>query len=189
MDPLLIDIPEEIETERLIVRIARPGEGAAVNEAIHESFAELQPWMPWAQTCPTPDETEAHGRRAHARFHAREDLTYRGWLKDTRRFVVATGLHRFDWSVPRFEIGYWVRTSLAGQGFACEAVGAMSRLAFDTLGAKRIEIRCDARNERSWRVAERCGFELEGTLRCDSRGVDGSIRDTRVYSRVTTERA
>jgi RimJ/RimL family protein N-acetyltransferase len=184
MDPLLLNIPEEIETERLIVRVARPGEGAAVNEAIHESFAELQPWMPWAQTCPTPEETEAHGRRSHARFHAREDLTYRGWLKGSDRFVVGSGLHRLDWSVPRFEIGYWVRTSMTGRGYACEVVGALTKLGFETLGAKRLEIRCDVRNERSRRVAERCGFELEGVLRCDSRGMDGSVRDTRVYSRV-----
>jgi RimJ/RimL family protein N-acetyltransferase len=182
MDPLLLDIPEDIETERMIVRIARPGEGVAVNEAIRESFAELQPWMPWAQTCPTPEETESHGRRAHAKFHVREDLTYRGWLKGTDRLVVSSGLHRLDWSVPRFEIGYWVRTSMTGKGYAGEMVRALANLAFETLRAKRVEIRCDARNQRSWRVAERCGFEFEGVLRCDSRGTDGSVRDTRVYS-------
>lgn len=184
MDPLLLDIPEDIETERMIVRIARPGEGAAVNEAIRESFAELQPWMPWAKTCPTVEETESNGRRAHARFHAREDLTFRGWLKGTDRFVVASGLHRFDWTVPRFEIGYWVRTSMTGKGYACEIVRALADLAFETLQAKRVEIRCDENNQRSWRVAERCGFELEGVLRCDSLGTDGSVRSTRVYSRV-----
>ena len=184
MDPLLIDIPEEIETERLIVRIARPGEGAAVNEAIHESFAELQPWMPWAQTCPTPDETEAHGRRAHARFHAREDLTYRGWLKDTRRFVVATGLHRFDWSVPRFEIGYWVRTSLSGQGYITEAVNGIADMAFSKLNATRLEIRCDSNNQRSAAVALRAGFTLEAKLRCESRTPDGALRDTLIFSRL-----
>jgi RimJ/RimL family protein N-acetyltransferase len=189
MDPLLLTIPEVIETERLIVRIARPGEGAAVNEAIRESFAELQPWMPWARSCPSVEETEAHGRRAHARFHTREDLTYRGWLKATGAFVVASGLHRLDWTVPRFEIGYWVRTSMTGKGYACEMVRAMRMLALNTLNAKRVEIRCDVRNERSWRVAERCGFELEGVLRCDSRGTDGSVRDTRVYSVVSPESA
>jgi RimJ/RimL family protein N-acetyltransferase len=184
MDPLLLDIPEDIETERLIVRVARAGEGAAVNEAIRESFVVLQPWLPWARTCPTPEETESHGRRAHARFHTRDDLTYRGWLKGTGAFVVASGLHRLDWSVPRFEIGYWVRTSMTGKGYACEIVRALTNLGFETLGAKRVEIRCDVKNARSCRVAERCGFELEGVLRCDVRGTDGSLRDMRVYSRV-----
>jgi RimJ/RimL family protein N-acetyltransferase len=144
--------------------------------------------MPWVQTCPTVEETEAHGRRAHANFYGRQGLTYRGWLKGTDAFVVSSGLHRIDWAVPRFEIGYWVRTSMTGRGYACEIVRAMTKLGIETLNAKRVEIRCDSRNERSWRVAERCGFELEGVLRCDSLGTDGSTRDTRVYSRIEPER-
>jgi RimJ/RimL family protein N-acetyltransferase len=189
MDPLLINIPEEIETERLIVRAVRPGEGAGINAAVVESIEELKPWMPWAQTVPTVEESEVHGRKAHAKFHAREDLIYRGWLKGTDTFVAGSGLHRIDWSVPKFEIGYFVRTSMAGKGYVTEVVHAMERLAFETLSAERVEIRCDDANERSWRVAERCGFKLEGVLRCDSRGTDGAVRDTRVYSRVRADRA
>src|SRR3712207_6606144 len=101
MDPLLIDIPEAFETERLVVRIARPGDGPGVNAAIVESIEELKPWMPWAHPTPTAEQSEAHGRRAHAKFHGREDLHYRGWLKGTDTFVVGSGLHRIDWSVPR----------------------------------------------------------------------------------------
>jgi RimJ/RimL family protein N-acetyltransferase len=37
-------------------------------------------------------------------------------------------------------------------------------------------------NDRSRRVAERCGFDFEGTLRCDSRSPDGTLRDTCVYA-------
>src|SRR5688500_10771850 len=158
MDPLLLNIPEEFETERMVIRAPRPGEGAAVNAAIVESLAELKPWMIWAQAAPTVNESEAHARKAHAQFHAREDLIYRGWLKGSNTFVVGSGLHRIDWSVPRFEVGYWVRTSMARRGYVTEIVDAMTRLAFDTLAAERVEIRCDEGNEKSWRVAERCGF-------------------------------
>ena len=187
MDPLLLDIPEEFETDRMVVRVGRPGEGAAVNEAIRESIAELKPWLTWAQTVPSVEEGEKQAREAYAKFHARTDLIYRGWLKGTGAFVVGSGLHHIVWSVPRFEIGYWVRTSMSGQGYVTEIVGAMARLAFDTLTAERVEIRCDEGNERSWRVAERCGFTLEGTLRRNSRAPDGSLRDTRVYSRIRSQ--
>jgi RimJ/RimL family protein N-acetyltransferase len=37
----------------------------------------------------------------------------------------------------------------------------------------------DTRNERSWRVAERLGFVLEGVLRSDTRDPSGQLRDTR----------
>jgi RimJ/RimL family protein N-acetyltransferase len=182
MDPSLIDVPEEIETERLIVRMPRPGEGAAVNAAVAESFDELHRWMPWAATMPTVADSEAHSRRAHARFLLREDLSYRAWLKGTDTYVVGSGLHRMDWSVPRFEVGYWCRSAFVGQGFVTEVVRALTAVAFEKLGAHRVEIRVDDRNDRSWRVAERCGFTLEGTLRHNERAPDGSLRDTRVYA-------
>jgi RimJ/RimL family protein N-acetyltransferase len=41
----------------------------------------------------------------------------------------------------------------------------------------------DDRNERSWRVAERCGFTLEGILRNEAIGVHGELRNTRIYAK------
>ena len=93
----------------------------------------------------------------------------------------SSGLHNIDWAVPRFEIGYWIRTSLSGQGYITEAVNAITDFAFDVLGAQRLEIRCDARNERSAAVARRAGYTLEVRMRCQARGVDGSLRDTLVF--------
>ena len=48
-----------------------------------------------------------------------------------------------------------------GHGYAREAVALLSRLAFDTLGANRVEIRCDAENTASRRVAEASGYTVQ----------------------------
>ena len=187
-DPMLIDVPERIETERLILRCARRGDGAAVNEAINASLAELQPWMPWARVESGPEEAEATVRRMAARFAARDDLALLIFGRDEQGgeglVLGGTGLHRVDWRLPRFEVGYWRRSGFAGLGLATEAVRAVSRMAFDALGARRVEIRMDARNEASWRLAERAGFHFEGLLRQETLDSDGAPRDTRVYSRV-----
>ena len=50
----------------------------------------------------------------------------------------------------------------------------------------RVFLTTDDRNEASWRLAERAGFELEGILRNDRRNLAGGLRDTRVYSRIPT---
>ena len=121
--------------------------------------------MPWAHTEVTFEAEETVARRAHVNFLARTDMMLLLWDKSTHTLVGGSGLHRFDWDVPRFEIGYWVRTSYAGQGYVTEAVKGISNFAFEKLFAERVEIRMDDRNERSWRVAERCKFKLEGTLR------------------------
>jgi len=188
LDPLLIDVPERLQTERLVLRPPRPGDGAALCEAVTASLDELRPWMPWAQQAPAPEESEALARGAQAKFLQRADLVYSIWEHDgdgnERQLVGGTGLHRIDWSVPRFEIGYWRRSGHAGRGLVTEAVRALSRMAFDVLKAQRVEIRMDDCNTASWRVAERAGFTLEGVLRRDTMAVDGRVRDTRVYSRV-----
>ena len=187
-DPLLLDVPERLLTGRLVLRAPRTGDGAALNEAVLDSLDDLKPWMPWAQTAPTLDESEALARGAHARFQLRSDLVYSIWRHDgagrEQQLVGGTGLHRIDWSVPRFEIGYWRRTGQGGNGYVTEAVLALSRMAFDRLLAERVEIRMDDDNVASRKVAERAGFTLEGVLRHDSRRPDGRLRDTLVYARV-----
>ena len=89
---------------------------------------------------------------------------------------------RMDWALRRFEIGYWVRSSAQRRGLAREAVQAMARLAFTQLRARRVEIRMDELNQASQAVARSCGFALEGVLRQESLGVNGSARDTCVYA-------
>jgi len=181
-DPLTIDVPIEIVTPRMTIRAPRAGDGAAINEAVLESFAELHRWMPWAHERPTLGDSELFARRGAVDFLSRRELPMLLFERHTARFVGASGMHHIDWTVPRFEIGYWCRTSLAGRGYVREAVAAITRLAFASLNAARVEIRMDPRNERSWRVAERLGFQLEGTLRAESRAADGALRDTRVYA-------
>jgi RimJ/RimL family protein N-acetyltransferase len=181
IDPLLFDFPDHFETERLIIRAPRPGDGTAGNDAIRESIEELRPWMPWAQVAPLPSETETVYRRSASQWLTRENLNMLLIRKSDGMFVGGSGLHRIDWTVPKFEIGYWVRTSLQGQGYITEAVNGITDFAFTVLHARRIEIRCDARNTRSAAVAERAGYTLEARFHHDCRGVDGDLRDTLIY--------
>ncbi len=181
-DPLLLDFPDHFETERLLIRAPREGDAPALTEAVLESLDHLRPWMPWAREAPTVEQYVAIVRRGIARWITREDLWMMLIRKNDGRWIGGSGLHRIDWDVPKFEIGYWVRASEQGRGYITEAVRGITAFAFGTLKAERVEIRCDARNTRSAAVAERCGYTLEGTLRRDSRGIDGSLRDTLVFS-------
>ena len=70
-----------------------------------------------------------------------------------------------------------------------EAVRALTQTAFERLQARRVEIRMDDTNQRSWRVATRTGFVLEGLLRSESLTPQGEPRDTRVYALVAAAAA
>ena len=109
------------------------------------------------------------------------------FLKETGTLVGSSGLHRVDWTVPKFEIGYWCRSRFTGKCYTTEAVRSISAFAFETLDARRVEIRRDSQNHRSVKVAEKSGFTLEGKLRNDTRAPDGSMRDTLIFSSVSED--
>ena len=174
--------PPVIETKRLILRVPSAPDAPAVNAAQGESFAELHRWMKWADRPITLEETTAYARMASELFGGGEDFPLWAFLKSGGEFVLASGLHHPDWDVPKFEIGYWCRTSYQGRGYVTEAVRALTRVGFEQLEANRIAILCDARNGRSRRVAERAGYRLEAELKNDSRAPDGLLRNTLIYA-------
>jgi RimJ/RimL family protein N-acetyltransferase len=180
--PVLRDIPEAFETERLLIRVPRPGDGPALNAAIQETFDDLRLWMPWAQERPTIEQSEENSRKAYSLFLARDDITLRLIHKESGLFLGSSGLHPRDWNVPKFEVGYWCRKRFEKQGYITEAVKGILRFGFETVGAKRIVAQCDSRNQRSIRVAERAGLKREGELRQDSVGMDGTLRNMLLFA-------
>ncbi|MEE1948971.1 GNAT family protein [Pseudomonas alcaligenes] len=69
---------------------------------------------------------------------------------------------------------------------ASEAVFLLARHAFDELGYRRLEWKCNARNARSRRAAERFGFSYEGLVR-QHMIVKGENRDTAWFSIIDDE--
>ena len=177
-------LPRTLESERLQLRVAMPGDGKLLNEAVIESLADLEPWMPFVRPAPTVEQSEEACREAWARWQRDEDLMMLLFLQATGELVGSSGLHSIDWSLGHFEVGYWSRSGHTGQGLVTEAVRTLADFALGSLHANRVYLQTDARNLRSSRVAELAGFELEGTLRNERRDVHGQLRDTKVYSRV-----
>ena len=187
MNPILFEIPMPIATPRLFLRPPQSGDGVELNAAILESFDELSVWMPWADHKPTLDESEENVRRAAAKFILREDLRISIFDRATGKLAGSTGLHRINWRLPSFEIGYWLRKSFTGKGYITEATNALTRFAFKEFKAKRIELRCNSKNEKSVAVFKRLGFEYEGCLRSSDVHANSQVvesRDTLIYSRL-----
>ena len=179
--PILIDVPEELRGDRVVVRRYRTEDAEAVWTAIDESRERLLPWLPWVEGY-RPDDARAFVARARARWLLREDLGLGIFSADDGGYLGGTGLHHIDWDLRTFVIGYWIRTGAEGKGYVSEAVRLLTRLAFDRLGANRVEITVDPRNERSLRVVKRSGYVLEGTLRRCAPPKDGVPTDRRIFS-------
>jgi RimJ/RimL family protein N-acetyltransferase len=182
-NPILIDIPMPIVTPRLTIRPPQAGDGAAMFKNKVDSFKELNKWMPWAKELGTAEQSEITAREAAAKFQNRTDIMLLGFLKCGGELAVSTGLHRMDWDLRTFEIGYWVSTPHAGKGFATESTNALIRYAFNALAATKVRICHAAGNDASARVIEKLGFEKEGIFKRDARLNDGTITDHHWYAR------
>lgn len=84
------------------------------------------------------------------------------------------------------EVGYWVAKPFWGRGFAPEAVRAMQRYAFETLGCKALWCGYYEGNNKSLRVQQKCGFaphHVERDVPCE---LMGDVR-TEYFTHLTRE--
>ena len=85
-------------------------------------------------------------------------------------------------------VGYWLVPQARGRGLATAALEAGTRGAFSRLGWHRIELRHAVENDRSCRVARRCGYLLEGTLREGmTYPVDSRRSDEHLHARLASD--
>jgi ribosomal-protein-serine acetyltransferase len=180
--PILVDPPVPLTGERVMVRPYRPGDGQALWEAVEESREHILPWLPWGPTHASPADSEAFVRRSHANWHLREDMPLGIWDRTGERYLGGSGLHRVQWDIPSFEIGYWLRKSAVGHGYMTEAVELISQMAFEALNAERVFIRCASGNQRSAAIPPRLGFVLEGILRNSARNTRGELCDMQMFA-------
>ena len=184
MNPILLDVPLQLETDRLILRAPlQAGDGIVVYQAIRDSINELKQWLSLFQAIPTVEETEILLRNSHIDFLKRESFRYLIFHKDTNEFIGTASLHGINWKISKCEIGYWINSQFSGNGYMTEAVRALINLSFQQLKFRRIGIRCESTNFKSRSIPEKLGFELEGTLKNDDLSADGSkLTDTCIYS-------
>lgn len=83
-------------------------------------------------------------------------------------------------------IGYWVLPEARGRGVASRSLAVVSRWALDELKLQRLELGHALGHEASCRVAERCGYGYEGTLRgaMFAEGRVDRFRDMHLHGRV-----
>lgn len=140
----------------LTLRSPEPSDAADLADAARSSFAELDPWMPWASAEYGVDD-------AMFWITNREETSF-VILGSGGEIAGTCGLNGFDEMNKRANLGYWVRTSEVGLGIATAATLLVARFGLTELGLQRLEVIMSVENEASRRVAERAGATYEGIL-------------------------
>lgn len=132
-------------------------------EARSESWSELNRWLDWAVDLDKQtriDHCRQYIKDQIAAFDARTALEFKIVLRESQSFAGQIGLYNIDWSIGKFTVGYWVRSTCTGRGIATEATNALTRYAFGQLGAHGVGLGALDENLASIRVIEKLNFEL-----------------------------
>lgn len=95
---------------------------------------------------------------------------------------------QFDFAARRAEAFYWLDCRVRGRGIAAKALSLVTEWAFRDHGIVRVQLVTHLDNERSQRVAQRCGFHREGVLRAWE-PVKDEQPDVAMWSRLVNDRA
>jgi ribosomal-protein-alanine N-acetyltransferase len=86
-----------------------------------------------------------------------------------------------------FEIGYRIFDQEdTGKGYASEALKLLCKYLFEAFQVNRLEVRVAAGNDGSEKVAQKCGFNLEGTHR-EAAYSKGKLYDMHCYALLRRE--
>jgi RimJ/RimL family protein N-acetyltransferase len=175
----------KITSDRLELREFGPEDAATVTALVlAKDYTSLPPSAP-----SEPGDVDgwlADGAHRHRREGGGVHLLM--LERSSGELVGSISLFKTDWEALNSEVGYGVRPDRRGRGYATEAVVALARWALAEGGMQRIVLTAVTENTPSLRVAEKAGFQREGTLRRAQLEDDG-LHDLAVYSLLTDDPA
>ncbi len=176
---------EPLRGRYVVVRPVDPVDGQELHEVSHPPAGDPAIWT-YLPDGPYPDAQALHQWLQAAQ--AIDDPLFFTLVRlpEERPQGVASYL-RITPEHGVIEIGHiWFGSPLQRTAAATEAIYLMMRHAFDDLGYRRLEWKCNALNAASRRAAERFGLRFEGIFR-QHLVIKGHNRDTAWYALVDQE--
>jgi ribosomal-protein-serine acetyltransferase len=157
-----MDIPETIDAGPITLQRWAMGHADVLDRAINESLPELMQFLPWATVDHDLDATTSFLTRSRSEWDNEENFNF---AMLTAQGAVVGGIGLMSRRGPGvLEIGYWVHSAQAGQGYATVAALAVAEVGLRQPGIDRVEICHDVANPASGRVAAKAGFHELGPV-------------------------
>ena len=152
-----------LRTPRLIVRLPRDGDAAAIAAYYRADFEHLKPYSPAIESILEESYWQTGISFINAEFDAGQSCrTFLYELDDRTVIGVASLTHIIRGPFHACYLGYSIAATHEGRGLMSEALQAVIDYAFDELGLHRIMANYMPRNHRSAVLLKRLGFKIEG---------------------------
>mgnify|MGYP000415696302 CR=1 FL=1 len=168
----------------LEIQVFRDDMASYIFDQVCRNRAHLGRWLAWVPL--TQQVSDSLDFLQHAQQQSDADGLFRGAIVLEGRLVGTIGYHERSVANRSASIGYWLDKDVTGRGVVTRSLHRLVQHGFEDLDLHRIEIRAAVGNEKSWRVAERVGFQREGCLR-DVALVNGHFQSHYVYSLLRSE--
>jgi ribosomal-protein-serine acetyltransferase len=164
-EPRIIRKETVLTGDSVLLRPYVKSDAEELYKGVRESLVEMSPWLPFAHEDYSMKETREWLKKRASEW--KKGLTYDFGMFDPKdgSFMGGCGLNHIDYESLSANLGYWVRTSRAGESIAPAATIMLAKWGFKELALNRIEIIVATGNERSQRAAEKAGACREGILR------------------------
>jgi ribosomal-protein-alanine N-acetyltransferase len=178
----ILKIEEELETKRAVLKKYRIGEGKIFYGIIEKNRDRMLDNFP-IMLSNTHDAVsgEFYIRKKIEEWEERSAFNFGIWFKEDRNYIGHISVKNIDWVIPRGEIAYIISKEYEGKGIMTEALTAVIKFSFENLFMSRLFLRVMTSNNRSYELAERCGFSREGILRKDHKTYEGDLVDLYYY--------
>ena len=123
----------------------------------------------------------------HQRFLAKKSINWGITLVEEQRVIGNIGFYFYHQEYYKVDLGYTVARPYWRKGVATEALGAVVKFAFETIGVHRINVDTRMDNLASLGLMRAAGFQYEGARRECVRNADGTYQTWGLFGMLAHE--
>lgn len=102
----------------------------------------------------------------------------------TNEIIGFVDIKNIDWTIPKAELGCFIDEHYTKKGISFQALSLVIDFAFKELNITKLFLRTHPKNTAAQKLAESCGFVIEGTIRKDYKTSKGELVDLLYYGKI-----
>jgi RimJ/RimL family protein N-acetyltransferase len=176
--------PEQLETQRLVLRRYLPNDAEALLTLVGANLDLLRREFVQLAGLASKVESQSFITEKSDQWTTARTFCFGIWHKSTGELIGQLQVKNVTWEIPSAELGYFIGTAWHRLGYATESVQQILRVAFEQLSFERIFVRILPGNRESFALAKKLGFREEGVQRKAFRCGYGDLHDVQILAMV-----